>query len=204
MVRFIDAVRKHIAGRRKAPEPQPSEEPKKDPVKARTTEQTDAEYRPRAAKDTMASSRPRRRPARPAAQAEAPPRRQREDEGRSRTAGPAQDAAGDETPPKPRRQRNRRRRKPRPETEVGPPTASAAPAPKPPAEPWDPASFQVEPMEGKQRFHDFDLPDEIMHAIADLGFQYCTPIQAAILPSLCRAATPPDAPRPAPGRPRPS
>ena len=31
------------------------------------------------------------------------------------------------------------------------------------------------------RFHDFDLPAEIMHAIADLGFQYCTPIQAASL-----------------------
>ncbi|MBM2845170.1 MAG: box helicase domain protein [Bacteroidetes bacterium] len=35
--------------------------------------------------------------------------------------------------------------------------------------------------EGKTRFHDFDLPEEIMHAIADLGFQYCTPVQAAVL-----------------------
>ena len=31
------------------------------------------------------------------------------------------------------------------------------------------------------RFQDFDLPPEIMHAIADLGFQYCTPIQALSL-----------------------
>jgi len=32
------------------------------------------------------------------------------------------------------------------------------------------------------RFHDLALPSEIMHAIADLGFEYCTPIQAEILP----------------------
>jgi len=36
--------------------------------------------------------------------------------------------------------------------------------------------------EGKHRFHDLDLPVEILHALADLGFQYCTPIQAEILP----------------------
>jgi ATP-dependent RNA helicase RhlB len=37
-------------------------------------------------------------------------------------------------------------------------------------------------VEGKVRFHDLGLPDEIMHAIADLGFEYCTPIQAEVLP----------------------
>ncbi|HXX64469.1 MAG TPA: DEAD/DEAH box helicase, partial [Bacteroidota bacterium] len=41
--------------------------------------------------------------------------------------------------------------------------------------------FKVAPEEGKVRFHDLDLPPEIMHAIYDLGFQYCTPIQAGIL-----------------------
>ncbi len=46
---------------------------------------------------------------------------------------------------------------------------------------WDAASFTVEPEEGKKRFHDFDLPSEIMHAVADLGFKYCTPIQAGSL-----------------------
>ena len=46
---------------------------------------------------------------------------------------------------------------------------------------WDPASFTVPPMEGKKRFQDFDLPSEVMHAIADLGFQYCTEIQALSL-----------------------
>ncbi|MBM4352801.1 MAG: DEAD/DEAH box helicase [Deltaproteobacteria bacterium] len=32
------------------------------------------------------------------------------------------------------------------------------------------------------RFHDIELPVGIMHAIAALGFEYCTPIQAAALP----------------------
>ncbi len=49
-------------------------------------------------------------------------------------------------------------------------------------EPWTPADFPVEPMEGETRFHDMDLRDELMHGIADLGFKYCSPIQAAILP----------------------
>ncbi|HEY7776104.1 MAG TPA: DEAD/DEAH box helicase, partial [Kineobactrum sp.] len=37
-------------------------------------------------------------------------------------------------------------------------------------------------MEGKTRFHDLGLRDELMRAIADIGFEYCSPIQAAILP----------------------
>ena len=41
-------------------------------------------------------------------------------------------------------------------------------------------------MEGKTRFHDFDLPPELMHAIADLGFSYCSPIQAQSLPHTLR------------------
>jgi len=35
---------------------------------------------------------------------------------------------------------------------------------------------------GKTRFHDLGLDDSLMHAIADAGFQYCTPIQAETLP----------------------
>ena len=46
---------------------------------------------------------------------------------------------------------------------------------------WDPATFVVPEAEGKKRFHDFDLPSEVMHGIADLGFQYCTEIQALSL-----------------------
>jgi ATP-dependent RNA helicase RhlB len=46
---------------------------------------------------------------------------------------------------------------------------------------WDPASFQVPVVEGKTRFQEFDLPAEILHAIADQKFEYCTPIQARSL-----------------------
>ena len=46
---------------------------------------------------------------------------------------------------------------------------------------WSLDSFVVEPVEGKKRFHDFDLPGEVMHGIADLGFKYCTEIQALSL-----------------------
>lgn len=48
--------------------------------------------------------------------------------------------------------------------------------------PWDISQFEVEPMEGKTRFHDLDLAQPIMRAIADLGFKYCSPIQAQSLP----------------------
>ena len=54
-------------------------------------------------------------------------------------------------------------------------------SPEPPETGWDPASFVVEPAEGKTRFQDFDLPPAILHGVADQGFQYCTPIQAEAL-----------------------
>ena len=47
---------------------------------------------------------------------------------------------------------------------------------------WSIAQFKVEPQEGKLRFHDFSLPDNLMRGIQDAGFKYCTPIQAASLP----------------------
>lgn len=53
---------------------------------------------------------------------------------------------------------------------------------KPKAAPWSVEQFQVEPQEGKVRFHDLDLRDEIMHGIADIGFEYCSPIQGSVLP----------------------
>ena len=72
----------------------------------------------------------------------------------------------------------------------------AAPAPSAPATPtdkprrarpapvvstWKLEDFAVEPQAGKTRFHDFALSPELMHAIHDLGFPYCTPIQAEVL-----------------------
>ncbi len=47
---------------------------------------------------------------------------------------------------------------------------------------WDISSFNVPAIDGKTRFHDFDLAPQLMHGIADLGFQYCSPIQAQSLP----------------------
>jgi ATP-dependent RNA helicase RhlB len=66
-----------------------------------------------------------------------------------------------------------------------PPTRREArpkPRPIPPAPAWEISRYQVAPANGKTRFHDLDIPVEIMRAIADLGFQYCTPVQAEILP----------------------
>ena len=48
---------------------------------------------------------------------------------------------------------------------------------------WEVSLFEVPAAEKKTRFHDFDLPPPLMHAVFDLGFKYCTPIQAEILPS---------------------
>ncbi|MBU0678796.1 MAG: DEAD/DEAH box helicase [Verrucomicrobia bacterium] len=53
---------------------------------------------------------------------------------------------------------------------------------------WDITEFSVAPEEGKTRFHDLDLPPEIMRAVSDLKFQYCTPIQAQILPHVLKGS----------------
>ena len=46
---------------------------------------------------------------------------------------------------------------------------------------WEIDQFEVAPEDGKTRFHDLSIPDRLMHAIADLDFAYCTPIQAELL-----------------------
>lgn len=48
--------------------------------------------------------------------------------------------------------------------------------------PWSVDDYPVEPKSGHTRFHDLHLPDEVLHAVADLGFEYCSPIQAQVLP----------------------
>jgi ATP-dependent RNA helicase RhlB len=82
----------------------------------------------------------------------------------------------DSAQPKPKKRSRRPRKKP-----AATPT-SAAISVTAKHEEWNPADFTVTPEEGKTRFHDFDLSAEIMHAVGDLGFQYCTPIQADSLP----------------------
>ncbi len=58
----------------------------------------------------------------------------------------------------------------------------APPRERPPAAPWDPADYQVPAVEGKVRFLDLGLPEPLLHALSDLQFRYCTPIQAKALP----------------------
>lgn len=50
-----------------------------------------------------------------------------------------------------------------------------------PAVSWSVDQYVVAPMEGKVRFHDVNIPESILHGVADLGYQYCTPIQARVL-----------------------
>lgn len=56
-----------------------------------------------------------------------------------------------------------------------PPSARSRPS-------WQLSQFVVPEKEGECRFHDLALPIPLMHAISDLGFKYCTPIQGEILP----------------------
>jgi ATP-dependent RNA helicase RhlB len=94
--------------------------------------------------------------------------------------------AADAAPEQGRRSRPRRRGK---RSSTGPSPDRTPPAEKSsdkgddsgPA--WDIAHFQVPKADGNIRFHDLDIPEPVMHAICDLKFQYCTPIQAEILPS---------------------
>lgn len=72
------------------------------------------------------------------------------------------------------RQRRAKRTQSRPET-------IAKPQHVIPSEPWDESEFKVPVVDGKMRFHEYNLPKEIMHAVFDLGFQYCTPVQAETL-----------------------
>ncbi len=65
-----------------------------------------------------------------------------------------------------------------------PVTAKKTSAPKPKVDetPWSVSDFNVEPEEGKTRFHDLGLPETVLRGIHTLGFKYCTPIQAQTLP----------------------
>ena len=47
---------------------------------------------------------------------------------------------------------------------------------------WKLEDFVVPEVEDKDRFHDFALPVPLMQGIAELGYEYCTPIQSRTLP----------------------
>ena len=93
----------------------------------------------------------------------------------------------EDSKPRSGRSRSRRRRGPR-KTDSEPRKTESKPEPAAVSavsahSDWDPASFSGPAEEGKTAFHELDLPSEILHAIADLGFAHCMPIQAQILPS---------------------
>jgi ATP-dependent RNA helicase RhlB len=114
------------------------------------------------------------------ARPERPKRSQHSDrlDGHEREQGPEQS----ERAPRARRDERPRRegqqRGPRRPEEPTPP----AEEPRRDVTPWDPGSFAIPESAGKVRFHDLDLPPEVMRAVQDLGFQYCTPIQSGLLP----------------------
>ena len=86
------------------------------------------------------------------------------------------EASESEAPPKKTRRRRPRRRKSK-----NPGATPVTSEPVASETPWSLDEFEVPADPDRMRFHDLDLPDPIMHAIADLGFQYCTPIQAMSL-----------------------
>jgi len=79
-------------------------------------------------------------------------------------------------------------RKPAQKEQAKPKASASTKKPKPPRakkapkQAWSLDQFPVAKKEGFTRFHDLDLPLPVMQAIADLGFEYCSPIQAAVLP----------------------
>ena len=104
-------------------------------------------------------------------------------ENRESLEKPQETGLQEERPSSVTRDHPRRQRRRRPAPENRPAASSPEVRAKTPSKTgWDLSEFQVAPAEGKTRFHDLNLPIEIMHGIYDLGFDYCTPIQAAIMP----------------------
>lgn len=85
----------------------------------------------------------------------------------------------DKKPPK----NDRKPSGPAPGAKKSPSEEKPAPLPE---DSWDISKFDVPKKEGAMRFHELGIPDPVMHAIADLGFKYCTPIQAEILPHILK------------------
>ncbi len=82
----------------------------------------------------------------------------------------------EETAEKPKKKRRRKRRAPKPKSEE----VLLEPVVDMPS--WDLSHYEVPVVEGKTRFHELNLPLEIMRALCELNFQYCTPIQAQLIP----------------------
>ena len=132
----------------------------------------------KSAQDKLLKSKDKQAPAPPPPQAESKAAPQK----------PPELKVQNERPPSKPGDYQRRRQRRRPASQNRPPSSFPKTGDKTPVSRWDPSQFQVAPAEGKTRFHDLGLPTEIMHGIYDIGFEYCTPIQAAILPKTLAGA----------------
>ncbi len=109
---------------------------------------------------------------------ERPPRKKREPRAEGERK-PRERKPREERQPRDEGEREPRERKPREERQP----ATSATERKPVKEvEWDPESFNIEPVEGKMRFHDLGLHPKLMQSIQALGWEYATPIQGEILP----------------------
>lgn len=108
-----------------------------------------------------------------------------------RSARPERPAEGSRDNDAPRRPRRRRRRsgqaaqgdqRPATGTERSGEPATTPASVADPHEGWTIQQYDIPVMEGKTRFYDMNIDDRLLHAVADLGFKYCTPIQAEVLP----------------------
>ena len=52
---------------------------------------------------------------------------------------------------------------------------------------WSLADFEVPPLPGRSRFHDFSIDLRVMRGISSQEFQYCTPIQEKALPTVLKS-----------------
>ena len=89
-------------------------------------------------------------------------------------------SSGKNVPPKPSRKAA---------ASQGPKKSSGQKAPKQPKKEFQipkpppmPELIEIEPAEGKKRFCDFSLAKEVLAGTQQLGFKYCSPIQAKAIP----------------------
>jgi len=105
-----------------------------------------------------------------------------EKSGSTHTSPAPTPAPRDDRPPRSHRERPPRR----PRHEGGEFETSRSPTPSTSAvdlhASWKSSDYDIPVEHGKTRFYDLNLHDKLVHAIADLGFKYCTPIQAQVLP----------------------
>jgi len=174
---FRKIVRKRAAA---ASSSQPSEPPRQKPATARDAQDVGAPPAKRATAGSKGEARGRTHDG-----AGSESRRTRSSAAGAEVWKPGDSSTGTpaegQTDGPPRKRRRRPAGGPRPDDRPAGPRAKPAPIDRSDPD-WTPDAFKVEPMEGVTRFHDLELPDALMHGIADLSFEYCTPIQAAVLP----------------------